>query len=193
MYAIRATITAMTALALLAASVAARAAEVPTSAEDVKVPIYFTLTALPRGFDGGSDLEIFPWGAREQNSHAERWESDFPMASGDATYVTNWDVAQSLVIEPPGVSPATSYQVIRRLTHLARVENADGAWQGTIIEMLYPGGGGIEYGWLAGEGAYEGLNIFVSFRNVANEPRVEEGVVWPGPLPQPPDAASLPG
>lgn len=82
-------------------------------------------------------------------------------------------------------------------TVVRRVENADGAWQGsaTITADDMPASG--EDGTIAtetvvftGEGAYAGLTAVVVFMPFVNA--TLRGVIFPGSPPPPPPAASLP-
>ena len=52
----------------------------------------------------------------------------------------------------------------KRQTSLVRIENDEGAWQGPLTNVFLPDETWIQYGWLTGEGAYEGLSFFTSFR-----------------------------
>ena len=64
-----------------------------------------------------------------------------------------------------------------RFTSLVRIENDEGAWQGPLTDVWPPDGMWIQYGWLKGEGAYEGWSFFTSFRGSADDARhVGEGV-----------------
>ncbi|MFO7531736.1 MAG: hypothetical protein R6W93_04690 [Candidatus Limnocylindrales bacterium] len=107
--------------------------------------------------------------------------SENPRISGDYTIVYLGD----------GPFPAESGQS-SRFTSLVRIENDEGAWQGPLTIVWLPDLTWVEQGWLKGEGAYEGLSFFTSFRGSAESPsHVGEGVIWPGDPPPEPDAALL--
>ena len=75
---------------------------------------------------------------------------------------------------------------------LRRIENDDGAWQGPLTEVRFADGTVVNYGWLEGEGAYEGLSFFTSWHGPSGTRiRKGEGLIWPGDPPPAPDPALL--
>ena len=88
--------------------------------------------------------------------------------------------------------------VDRRHTSLVRIENDAGAWQGPLTnvflpDQFLPDQPWVQYGWLKGEGAYEGLkSFFTSFRGHAGDPHhIGEGMSGRGDPPPVPDPALL--
>jgi hypothetical protein len=65
-----------------------------------------------------------------------------------------------------------------------RLENADGAWEGTWRGVLWNRGGVTEHTmWLTGSGAYEGLTYYA---HVNGSGVIDiEGVIFPGEAPAP--------
>ena len=123
----------------------------------------------------------FPWGSREYHGNRAFQTSEDARISGDLTVVYLGD----------GPWPARAGES-SRFTSLVRIENDEGAWQGPLTEVFFPDGVWVEYGWLKGAGAYEGLSFFTSFRGSTSDPHhVGEGVIWPGDPPPAPDAALL--
>jgi hypothetical protein len=102
--------------------------------------------------------------------------SEDPRISGEYTTV--------YVVDRAGVD--------RRHTSLARIENDEGAWQGPLTNVFLPDQLWVQYGWLQGEGAYEGLSFFTSGQFDAGSSTHEgEGMIWPGDPPPAPDPALL--
>jgi hypothetical protein len=63
-----------------------------------------------------------------------------------------------------------------------RLENADGAWEGTWRGVIWSRGGGTEHTmWLTGSGAYEGLTYYAH----TNSSLRVEGIIFPGEAPAP--------
>jgi hypothetical protein len=63
-----------------------------------------------------------------------------------------------------------------------RLENADGAWEGTWRGAIWSRGGGTEHTWwLTGSGAYEGLTYYA----YVNSSLRVEGIIFPGEAPTP--------
>jgi len=82
---------------------------------------------------------------------------------------------------------------LQRTVGIMRLENDWGAWEGVINGARYPDGTAFEYGWLTGEGAYEGYTYFHSTYGIpAGTERVIEGAIWPGEPPPMPDPSLLP-
>ncbi len=102
-----------------------------------------------------------------------------PRASGKARQIAHIEVA-------PGVG-------LQRSTGVMRLENEWGVWEGVVHAARYPDGSELEYGWLAGQDAYEGFSYFHSTRGHAAETeRTVEGAIWPGEPPPMPDPSLLP-
>ena len=68
-------------------------------------------------------------------------------------------------------------------TSSVRIENADGAWAGTLTG-IYKGDTGHEWNVLEGEGAYEGLTAVFLWTWPGS---TLEGVILPPAFPEPPD------
>lgn len=102
-----------------------------------------------------------------------------PRASGEARQILRLEDA-------PGSS-------MQRWSGLMRLENDWGAWEGILHGVRHPDGLALEYGWLAGQGAYEGFSYFHSTRDQATgAERAVEGAIWPGEPPPMPDPSLLP-
>jgi hypothetical protein len=91
---------------------------------------------------------------------------DDPRVSGSGAIVGNYDV----------------YGDVGTQWGTYRLENADGAWEGTWRGAIWSRGGGTEHTmWLTGSGAYEGLTYYA---HVNSSLRIE-GVIFPGEAPAP--------
>lgn len=99
-----------------------------------------------------------------------------PRISGEATWTST--VRFYPYGEAGGIDPAVWSSVVR-------IENADGAWVGTITGYRDPDDVTREWNVVTGEGAYDGLTAV--FRFVAEDGY--EGVIVPGGLPSVPEAA----
>jgi hypothetical protein len=65
-----------------------------------------------------------------------------------------------------------------------RLENADGAWEGTWTGALWNGGGVSQVtAWLVGSGAYEGYTYY--FRARGSNPAKVDGIIFRGSPPAP--------
>jgi hypothetical protein len=87
-------------------------------------------------------------------SRGESWgcqvvTTDDPRLSGETTFIWNSDAA----ITPNGAGEVIAVR--------QRIENEDGAWEGTLTELDLGSRFRGSAGWLIGEGAYEGLTAFV--------------------------------
>jgi hypothetical protein len=144
-------------------------------------PVYVTWSGTIVDFlDVPGEPQQFPWGSREYHGNTATQTSEDPRISGDYTYLYLGD----------GPFPA-EWGESSRFTALVRLENDEGAWQGPVTIVFLPDLTWVEQGWLKGEGAYEGLSFFTSYRGVAGARHVGEGVIWPGDPPPEPDAAVL--
>jgi hypothetical protein len=88
--------------------------------------------------------------ARGESWGCQEWTTSDPRFSGVATVIWNQDT----VTLPEGPGEITST--------LFRLENADGAWEGTVTEMMVGKLFRGSAGWLTGEGAYDGLVAYVA-------------------------------
>jgi len=108
-----------------------------------------------------------------------RVDTSEPRAKGEARQVLHIEAA-------PGAG-------LQRSTGVMRLENEWGAWEGVVRGARYPDGSELEYGWLAGQGTYEGFSYFHSTRvHPAETERTVEGAIWPGEPPPMPDLSLLP-
>jgi hypothetical protein len=146
-------------------------------------PVYVTWTGA-YGYSFPLDVEPvdFPWGTRTfQGIHVTQTADD-PRVSGEVIELIVGD-GELLPTKPDQVS---------RFTSLMRIENDEGAWQGPLTTVLLPDYLQITYGWLKGEGAYEGLSFFTSYRDdTASDIHKGEGMIWPGDPPPVPDPTLL--
>ena len=102
-----------------------------------------------------------------------------PRAGGEARQIVHIEAAPSVGLQ--------------RSIGMMRLENAWGAWEGVVHGVRYPDGSELEYGWLAGQGTYEGFSYFHSTGGHAAETeRTVEGAIWPGEPPPMPDPSLLP-
>jgi len=126
--------------------------------------------------------EVFPWGIREHTGlHLSSYTSDDPRISGEVTYLGATDSPSS-----PEAGD------LARETQLMRIENELGAWQGPVTVVVFPDYLQVSYGWLKGEGAYEGLYYFESYYDdTASDIHEGQGMIWPGEPPPVPDPALL--
>ncbi len=140
--------------------------ETPVDANAATDPVYVTWCGDFAGWlDVRGEPEQFPWGIRRPGGNRATQISEDPRISGELTYVYLADRHY-----PPtgGVSS--------RYTSLVRIENDEGAWQGPLTDVFLPDRLWVQYGWLKGEGAYEGLSFFTSFRGDVGDSRH----VWRG-------------
>jgi hypothetical protein len=93
---------------------------------------------------------------------------DDPRVSGTGAIVGNWD----------------GYGDVGTQWGTYRLENADGAWEGTWRGVIWNRGGVTEHTmWLTGSGAYEGLTYYA---HVNGSGVIDvEGVIFPGEAPAP--------
>ena len=91
---------------------------------------------------------------------------DDPRVSGTGSIVGNYD----------------AYGDVGTQWGTYRLENADGAWEGTWRGVIWSRGGGTEHTWwLTGSGAYEGLTYYA----YVNSSLRIEGIIFPGETPAP--------
>jgi hypothetical protein len=102
-----------------------------------------------------------------------------PRISGQATW-TN-DIRFFPYGEEGGIDPAVWQGTVR-------IENADGAWAGTLTGYHDPAEVAREWNIVTGEGAYEGLSAIFRFVSEGGY----EGVIVPGGLPPLPEPAEPP-
>lgn len=173
---------ALSLLALPGAATAQSSDEPPPAGSQSDAPVYVTWTGIASSvFDVPEEPETFPWGTRQHYGVHARQTSDDPRISGR---VTDLYLGDGPLYHTPGE--------LSRWTVLRRIENDDGAWQGPRTEVHFPDGTWVSYGWLEGEGAYEGLRLFTSWRGPgAGSSRKGEGMIWPGDPPPAPDPALL--
>jgi hypothetical protein len=150
---------------------------VPADENEATEPVYVTWSGDFAGFlDMPGEPQQFPWGFRTLEGNRAVQTSEDPRISGHYTTVDLVDRAHA----------------DKRQTSLVRIENDEGAWQGPLTNVFLPDETWIQYGWLTGEGAYEGLSFFTSFRGDQGvSHHIGEGVIWPGDPPPEPDAALL--
>ena len=170
-------ILALSLLALPSAAISQSPDAAPADDNAAAEPVYVTWSG---DFTGSLDVPMepqqFPWGFRMLEGNRAVQTSEDPRISGDLTSVDLVDRAHA----------------DKRQTSLVRIENEEGAWQGPLTNVFLPDDTWIQYGWLTGEGAYEGLSFFTSFRGDQGVVRhIGEGVIWPGDPPPAPDAALL--
>ncbi len=169
-------------LALPIGATGQSSAEEPVDDSEATGPVYVTWSGDFAGFlDVPGEPQQFPWGSRAYHGNRATQTSEDPRISGDFTVVYLGD----------GPWPAQAGES-SRFTSLVRIENDDGAWQGPLTDVFLPDQVWIQYGWLTGEGAYEGLSFFTSFRGHTDAAHHNgEGVIWPGGPPPEPDVALL--
>jgi hypothetical protein len=159
--------------------------EAPAGDNEATEPVYVTWSGYAVDMDELSvpgEPETFPWGSREYIWMRARQSSEDPRISGDHT---------SVAVGEGGIPPATADR-LGRFTSLVRIENDEGAWQGPVTDVFLPDSLWIQYGWLKGEGAYEGLSFFTSGEFAAGSPSHSgQGMIWPGDPPPVPDPALL--
>lgn len=129
-----------------------------------------------------------------------------PVAAPDAGRETSTSTTTlELLMEDPRVSgtarierlvEGSSTSGLRRWSGRMRLENADGAWQGTVTGAAFRDGKEVEYGWLTGSRAFEGYTFFYISSLDPGAPDggtgpMVEGIVWPGEPPPAPDPAGL--
>lgn len=74
-----------------------------------------------------------------------------------------------------------------------RLENAWGAWEGTVDVIAYPNGEEVEVAALSGSDAYDGFIYHYSIHDQpAGAERTVEGAIWPDEPPAMPDPSLLP-
>ena len=158
---------------LIAQPFGQQGASVPGAATEVVGPLganYFTATDTPIS-DGTFDWQPGPEYTEAAGVTAV---TDFvasdPRISGQATWTST--VRFYPYAEEGGVDPAVWASAVR-------IENADGAWVGTMTGYHDPEEAIREWNVVTGEGAYDGLTAV--FRFVANAGY--EGVIVPGDLP----------
>jgi hypothetical protein len=172
------------ALALLGlpGAASAQSSEEPQSADNQTAePVFVTWSGPFQSFlDVPGEQEYFPWGIRGYAGVRAALISDDPRISGRVTDLYFGDGPLRHTGQPS------------RWTKLRRIENVDGAWQGPHTEVHFPDGTWVDYGWLEGEGAYEGLSFFTSWRGPwSSSTRKGEGMIWPGDPPPAPDPALM--
>ena len=151
--------------------------EAPVDANAATEPVYVTWSGDYAGWlDVPGETEYFPGCFRMFEGNRATQTSEDPRISGEYTTV--------YIVDRAGVD--------RRHTSLVRIENDEGAWQGPLTNVFLPDQLWVQYGWLKGEGAYEGLSFFTSGQFDAGDPRHEgEGMIWPGDPPPEPDPGLL--
>jgi len=167
-------------LGLLAVPVGATgqsADEAPADDNETTEPVYVTWSGTSAGMlDVPGEPEQFPGYSRLVEGNRAIQTSEDPRISGVVTYV--------YVVDWAGVD--------RRHTSLARLENGEGAWQGPLTNVFLPDQRWVQYGWLKGEDAYEGLSFFTSGQfDSGSHTHTGEGMIWPGDPPPMPDPALL--
>ena len=170
-------------MALPGGAMGQSADEVPGDSDGGTAPVYVTWTgAYGYGFPVDIEPEEFPWGTRTYEGIASTQTADDPRVSGE--------VVELMVGE--GELMQMKVDDVGRYTVLMRIENDEGAWQGPVTTVLLPDYLQISYGWLKGEGAYDGLSYFHSYRDdTASDIHKGDGMIWPGDPPPTPDPALL--
>ena len=98
---------------------------------------------------------------------ASVYEMNDPRVSGTGTQHVNANV----------------YGTLASLWGTMRIENAQGAWEGSWDGTLWNDGRSMNVtAWLVGSGAYEGYTYY-SHSWGTTSPLHSEGVIYPGPLP----------
>ena len=145
-------------------------------------PVYVTWSGDYAGWlDVPGETEDFPGFFRMFEGNRATQTSEDPRISGEYTSV--------YLVDRTGAD--------RRHTSLVRLENDEGAWQGPLTnvflpDQLQPDQLWVQYGWLKGEGAYEGLSFFTSGQFDGGSASHEgQGMIWPGDPPPVPDSALL--
>ena len=150
---------------------------------DAGAPVYVTWKGAADYWFAGAmpEAEVHAWGERGYDAlHVSMTASD-PRVSGEQIIVS--------IVDSPASEEAGD---LGRSTELVRIENAEGAWQGSVTSVLFPDYLWVQNGWLTGEGAYEGLSYFYSYHDdTASDIHTGQGMIWPGPPPPVPDAALL--
>jgi hypothetical protein len=163
-------------LALPASAVGQSTDEAPADDNESTEPVYVTWSGDFAGMlDMRGEPEILDGYTRALEGNRAKQTSDDPRISGEATYV--------YLVDRNGTD--------QRHTSLVRLENDEGAWQGELTNVFLPDQVWVQYGWLKGEGAYEGLSFFTSFRGTNGSRHLGEGMIWPGDPPPAPDPALL--
>ncbi len=168
------------ALSLLALPVGATGQSSDEPAADdneTAAPVHVTWSGYFTGWvPVPGEPEQFPGYYRMFGGNRATQTSEDPRISGEYTAV--------YLVDRAGVD--------RRHTSLVRIENDEGAWQGPLTNVFLPDQLWVQYGWLKGEDAYEGLSFFTSFRGDAGDSHHDgEGMIWPGDPPPVPDPALL--
>ena len=101
-------------------------------------------------------------------------KTDDPRVSG--TYTTTWNS------DLWGNADQGPFSLVQWVT--ARLENTEGAWEGTGSGVASSDRGDIMVFWYKGTGAYEGLSYF-ELRTGRNEPWKIRGQIFPGDPPPP--------
>jgi hypothetical protein len=151
--------------------------EAPVDDNEATQPVHVTWSGYFTEFISvPGEPQQFPWGLRTFGGNRATQTSEDPRISGEHTSVYLVDRADEL----------------RRHTSLTRIENDEGAWQGPVTDVFLPDDLWVQYGWLKGEGAYEGLSFFTSGQFDAGSANHEgQGMIWPGDPPPVPDPALL--
>lgn len=115
---------------------------------------------------------------------------------GDVTQVRNVVIAAKLVMNDPRVSGtgtglvhADKRGTVGPEWGTTRIENAAGAWAGTVTGALWTDPGASQQtsdlsGWLVGSGAYEGYTYYWHLRALGGM-GVVDGIIYPGSPPAP--------
>jgi hypothetical protein len=172
----------LAALCLLALPATASGQTSEQAAVDTDVPVYVTWEGAPDyWFSVDMPAEVHAWGERGYQGLRVSMAASDQRVSGEQITVAVEDSASSEEAVDLG-----------RGTRLMRIENAEGAWQGPVTAVSLPDGLWVRYGWLTGEGAYEGLSYFYSYHDdTASDVHHGQGMIWPGEPPTVPDPALL--
>ena len=174
-------ILALSLLALPVGATGQSSDEAPADDNETAARVHETWTGAAVGGFRVPSEQGQPGGSQKYTGWRATQTSDDPRISGKHTTVMLGDGPA-----PPGADE------FGRFTSLVRIENDEGAWQGPVTDVFLPGDLWIQYGWLKGEGAYEGLSFFTSGQFTASSPSHEgQGMIWPGDPPPVPDPALL--
>ena len=178
----RTAIGSLVVLSLLALPATTFGQEAEQPPVDSNLPVYVTWEgAFGYSFPIDVPDEVHAWGERTGVGVHVILKASDPRVSGEQVWASVHDSSTTEDPDGPG-----------RSTTLTRIENEAGAWQGPITEVTLADYLTVQYGWLTGEGTYDGLSFFYSYHDdTASDVRNGQGVIWPGPPPPIPVAPLL--
>jgi len=120
------------------------------------------------------------WDESTAEGYLSKLEMSDPRASGTFTTTILASAEYQPGSEPPGTWPGSE-------AHRAwlAIVNDEGRWSGHGGAVYHPDMGWVVDGWLAGEGPYEGLTLYLhAVRDDYSTPWMDfEGVIFEGPAP----------